>query len=132
MANSGWSRLHDIGLIFLACMHGTDDEIDPSEYTLVRELLKQHVADDSEDAEKVFDEVMLMYVSQTVYEMVEGSIASLSAVSTTEELATILKDLADIAAADGLVYPEEVRFITDIAEEWGLGDYLTGDRSRIS
>ncbi len=132
MQANSWTRYHDIGLIYLACMHGTDDDIDPAEYILVKELLQKRVADEALNSNKVFEEVMLMYVSQSVSEMVNSSIASLSDGMSQEELAVILKDLADIAAADGLVYPEEIQFIADVAREWGLEEYISGNRNNIS
>ena len=132
MKKNGWSSLHDIALIYLTCMHGADDEIDPSEYSLVKDLIERRIDDESVDASQVLEDVMLMYVSQSSYDMVSNSIASISDESGRDLQISILRDLADIVAADGVVSPGEVHFITAVAREWGLEDYLSAGGSTAS
>lgn len=132
MKENGWTSVHDIALIYLTCMHGADDEIDRNEYSLVRELIGRRVQGSDLEPAKVLDDVLLMYVSQSAYDMVNNSIASISEQSGKDTQISILKDLADIVAADGIISPGEVHFVATVAREWGLEDYLSGDSSRAS
>lgn len=132
MAENGWSSIHDIALIYLTCMHGADDEIDRNEYSLVRDLIARRVEGSDLDPGKILEDVLLMYVSQSAYDMVSNSIATISEQSERDTQISILKDLADIVASDGVISPGEVHFVTAVAREWGLEDYLSGDSSRAS
>jgi uncharacterized tellurite resistance protein B-like protein len=105
-------------------MHGPDAEIAPAELQLVLELLNRR-SKENLDVSRVLDDVMLTYVGQTSTEMLAAAVASLSESMSDEQRLTVLQDLADIASADGMVYPNEVQFIVQIARQWGLEQFLT-------
>ena len=123
MESENWSHLHDIGLLYLCCMHGTDAEIDPQELTLVRKLLQKR-SGSQKQASSVLDDVILMYVGASGSRMLATSIASLGNTVDEPGRAEILQELADIASADGLVYPNEVQFIASVARQWDMEGYL--------
>jgi uncharacterized tellurite resistance protein B-like protein len=127
-ANGGWSLLHDVALLYLTCMHGPDAEIDEAESQVVKELLRSKSGSVTA-ADRVLDDVMLMYVGTSGSDMIATSIASLGDSLNATQRQGLLQEFAQIATADGLVHSTEVRLITEIANRWGLrgpsGDYST-------
>jgi uncharacterized tellurite resistance protein B-like protein len=107
-------------------MHGTDADIDPNEMDMVRKLIRDR-SDSSDSASAVLDDVLLMYVGRTGADMLATSIASLEQTLTQDERIQILQDLANIASADGVLYPNEIHFIVNVARQWGLEDFLASD-----
>lgn len=127
MESDKWSQLHDIALLYVCCMHGTDADIDKSELDVVRKLLNERNGDPFK-VKSVLDDVMLMYVSRSGAEMLTASIAALRESVTDDGRLQLLQDLATIASADGIVYPNEVQFIVGVARQWGQEDFMSGGK----
>lgn len=108
-------------------MHGTDADIDKSELDVVRKLLNERNGDPFK-VKSVLDDVMLMYVSRSGAEMLTASIAALRESVTDDGRLQLLQDLATIASADGIVYPNEVQFIVGVARQWGQEDFMSGGK----
>lgn len=121
-----WSQIHDIALLYVCCMHGPDADIDQNELDVVRKLLNERDGDPFR-AKAILDEVMLMYVGRSGPEMLATSIASLHESMNSSDRLQILQDLATIASADGIVYPNEVQFIVGVARQWGQESFISGD-----
>jgi len=118
---SNWTDYHDLALIFLSCMHDPDGSGDPGEADTVASVLRERASNlSSEGVRRVVNDATLVYFSQTGQDMVSAAVASLPGRFSKPELLDVLQDLATIVSADGLVYPEEVSFISRIAEAWGL------------
>ncbi len=114
-------------------MHGTDADVDPSELELVKKLVfdrSEKLSDGQKSngnnsSDQILDEVMLMYVGRTSAEMLAASIVSLKQSLPDADRIQILQDLANIASADGVLYPNEVQFIVGVAKQWGMEDFLS-------
>lgn len=124
LGRAAWSELHDVAMLYLSCMHGADSEIDKSELDLVLNLLGGR-ANGPKRASEIMDDVLLMYVGNTGPEMLGASIASLAESMNDDQRLDVLQELADIASADGMVYPNEVQFIVQVAKQWGLERFLS-------
>lgn len=121
-----WSPLHDLGLLYLTFMFDTDANIAPEELQVMGERLQAWHGDDADEEtiEQVIQEVMLVFMSRSSDQMIETCIAALTEALTQDERVAVLNDLADLANADGLLYPGEVGFIQQLARNWGLEQHL--------
>lgn len=116
-----WGLLHDLALLYLALVHGADAEIAPSELEVMAAKLKDwRPAARRSDIQRITDEVMLIYVSQSGRQMLEASVVSLQEQLAKVQRVAILNDLAELASADGLLAPGEVSFIQQLARQWGV------------
>jgi len=127
-SSDGWSLLHDAALLYLTCMHGPDDEINSSESAVVKELIRARGAGEI-GVDRVYDEVMLMYVGTSGGEMIAASIASLGQSLNESQRKELLLELARVATSDGIVYPSEAKLLGEIASTWGLTGMLGGPRA---
>jgi uncharacterized tellurite resistance protein B-like protein len=119
--HSDWTDYHDLALIFLSCMHDTDAGTEPTDADTIASVLHDRADELSANyVRRVVNDATLVYFSQTGADMVSAAVASLPGRFSKPELLDVLQDLATIVSADGLVYPDEVSFITRIAEAWGL------------
>lgn len=115
-----WSLLHDVALLYLTAMHGPDDEIHAAESDTIKGLLRTR-SGGAGNVDRVFDEVMLMYVGSSGDEMIAASIASLGQSLSQRQRRDVLQELTQIATADGLVYESEIQLLAEIANRWGIG-----------
>lgn len=130
-SSDGWSLLHDAALLYVTCMHGPDEDISGSESAVVKELIRARGAGEV-GVDRVFDEVMLMYVGASGGEMVAASIASLGQSLTEIQRKELLLELARVASSDGIVYPSEIRLLGEIATSWGLSGMLGDSRTNAN
>ena len=122
----GWTEVHDLALIYLTCMHGTDDQIDATEMDAARVLIARHLSvEDEQLVSKIINDALLMYVSDSGQDMLLASILSLGDSFTADQRIGVLRDLADLVAADGMVYPEEIQFIANLAEQWDVKNFFS-------
>ncbi len=116
---SEWSAPHDLALLYLALVHGTDLDIAATEYTTMVEKLRARYAKLSKTrAEKILQEVMLTYLGGHSREMVDAAVASIKTSMDRENRIGVLNDLAELASADGTIVPSEVSFIQQLARYW--------------
>lgn len=131
--NTTWTTGHDLALVYLALMHGADDEIDPSEDEVMVDRLADWLPElDEAHLRAVTEEVMLMYVSQAGHEMLSTSVETLQRALSKPQRVAVLNDLAEIAGADGVLYEGEVSFIQQLARHWDLEDDLRASPPRDS
>ncbi len=121
-----WSQIHDLGLIYFFCMHSTDDQIDASEMEVARGLVAKHMKLDAkpEEVSQILHDALLMYISDQGEEMLAASVISLGQAFDADQRIGVLRDLADLVAADGMVYPKEVEFIAALAEQWDVKNFF--------
>lgn len=116
-----WTVNHDLGLIFLALMHGADDELDASELNAMSQKLRDwNESLAVEHVREIMDDVILVYMGAAGRAMLETAIASVGNSTSKSTRIAILQDLADIATADGTVVMGEVDFIQQLARDWGV------------
>lgn len=123
-----WTGMHDIAMIYIACMHGGDGEIEQIEEERILSLLHERYPElDEEDVRRVVRRALLAYLAGSGQELLMASIQSSAEELPTKERVQIVRDLTAIASADGLIYPGEANFISTVASLWGVQRYLSGD-----
>ncbi len=116
-----WTRLHDLGLIYLALMHGADADLDPTEMEAMSvKLTDWEPGRQMSFIRRVMNEVLLIYMSPQRDEMLETSIVSVYESMDRSRRVLVLNDLADIASADGVIVGGEISFIQDLARRWNV------------
>jgi len=116
-----WSLLHDLALLYLAFVHGSDAKIAPNELEVMGLKLKDWRPEaGGSDIQRITDQVMLVYVSESGHQMLEASLVSLQQHLGRSQRIAILNDLAELASADGMLAPGEVSFIKQLAHQWGV------------
>lgn len=121
---NGLSLLHDLALLYLGLAEGADDELDASERQEVGARLRRWQPNrDPALIDHVMRDVALSYREERIEERLDEAIESLGE-SLPKGLRTdILRDLAEIARADGTVLDAEKTFIRRVAEAWHLEDF---------
>ncbi len=123
-----WTGMHDVAMIYIACMHGGDGEIEQVEEERILQLLCERYPDlDEGDARRVLSRALLSYVGNSGPELLMASIQAAAEDLSTAERVQIVRELSQIASADGLIYPGEAGFISTVANLWGIQRHLSGD-----
>lgn len=121
----GWSPIHDLGLVYLSLLYGVDVDNDPGETDVVHHKLQAWVPEeDPRRIQRILDEVMLVFISTYCDLMLETAVVSIRYSMSKSKRFAVLQDLMDIASADGMIVPDEVQFIQQIAHEWDLDQDL--------
>lgn len=121
----GWSAVHDLGLVYLSLLYGVDLGSDPAESDVVHHKLQAWFPDEEPNRiRRIMDEVMLVFISTYCDLMLETAVVSIRLSMSKSKRFAVLQDLMDIASADGLIVPDEVQFIQQIAHEWDLDQEL--------
>jgi uncharacterized tellurite resistance protein B-like protein len=123
-----WTNMHDVAMIYIACMHGGDGEIEPVEEERILQLLGERYPElDEADAQRVLSRALLSYVGNSGPELLMASIQAAGEELSSAERVQIVRELTRIASADGLIYPGEASFISTVANLWGIQRHLSGD-----
>lgn len=120
--------LHDLALLYLGLAHGADENLDPAETKQIAASLRRWQPDkDPALIDHVIREATLTYLNGADSKRMTEAVHVLKE-SLSQDLRTIiLRDLAEIARADGEILSEERDFIQTIADDWNL-DYEESDR----
>ncbi len=123
-----WTGMHDVAMIYIACMHGGDGQIEPVEEERILDLLHERYPDlENEDVKRVLSRALLSYVGNSGPELLMASIQAAAEELSVAERVQIVRELTQIASADGLIYPGEAGFISTVANLWGIQRHLSGD-----
>ncbi len=123
-----WTSRHDLAMVYIACMHGGDEEIDPAEEERIMKLMRARYPDaPDEDVDRICRRALLAYLGSSGQELLMASIQSMAEDLPTSERVKIVRELSQIASADGLIFPGEANFISTVANLWGIRRHLSGD-----
>lgn len=121
--------LHDLALLYLGLAHGVDEDLDPAESRQISASLRRWQPDkDPALIEHVIREATLTYLNGASSERMHEAVYVLKEALSSDVRATILRDFADIARADGEILSQERDFIRNVASEWDL-DFDAGSVS---
>lgn len=116
-----WTPLHDLGLIYLALMHGADADLDPTEMEAMSiKLTEWEPGRQFTVIRRVMNDVLLVYMSPHRDKMLDSAIVSIYETMDAGRRVSVLNDLADIASADGIIVGGEISFIQDLARRWNV------------
>ena len=122
---NAWTEAHDLSLLYLTLMHGTEQEMGDFEVRMVAACLEARCPDlDPISARRILDYVLLIFISKTGRLMLETTIASLAKSMARPDRLAVVQDLVNIASSDGIVMPKEIQFITHVAHEWDVDHEL--------
>ncbi|GAB5518078.1 MAG: hypothetical protein RhofKO_03290 [Rhodothermales bacterium] len=116
-----WTDAHDLSLLYLTLMYGTDQEMGDFEVRMVAACMEARCPNlDPISARRILDYVLLIFISKTGRLMLETTIASLAKSLKRPDRLAVVQDLINIASSDGIVMPNEIQFITHVAHEWDV------------
>jgi len=125
--SAGWGPAHDLVNLYLGIAHLADSELDPEEQRTFMRKFGQWMPNVSvEQFEKIWGEVVSLYDSLSSHEN-RYAVYLQSAVNVArlmgdnkEKLRAVIRDLVDIAGADGVLHENEVTMIKAAAIAYGL------------
>ncbi len=127
MASAKWSYAHDLVNMYLGIAHFADNELSPEEQRTFMARFGQWVEDVSlEQFENIWSEVVKAYDAHSAREQRYGAyLQSVLNVArffgdTKERLRAVIRDLVEIAGADGKLHENEVTMIKAAAITYGL------------
>ncbi len=113
--------LHDLALLYLGLAHGADESLDPAETKQIAASLRRWQPDkDPALIDHVIREATLTYLNGMDSERMKETAHVLKDALSENLRKIILRDLAEIARADGEILSEERDFIQKIAADWDL------------
>lgn len=113
--------LHDMALLYLGLAHGADGNLDPNETHEIAAKLRQWQPDkDPALIDHVMREATLTYMNGATRDKLQHAVDTLSETLPERLRLAILRDLSDIAKADGMVLRGESDFISNLALAWGV------------
>lgn len=125
--SSRWSHAHDLVNLYLCVAHLADNDLDPEEQRTFLLKFGQWVPDVTvEQFEKIWSEVLTLYQSLGTHEnryalYLQSAVnVARSLAGSKDKLRSIIRDLVDIASADGELHENEVTMIKAAAITYGL------------
>ena len=122
-----WSPVHDLVNLYLGIAHLADSELDPEEQRTFMRKFGQWMPNVSvEHFEKIWGEVISLYESlgshENRYAVFLQSVLNVARLmgDSKEKLRAVIRDLVDIAGADGKLHENEVTMIKAAAIAYGL------------
>lgn len=117
----GWSPVHDLALVYLEIVHGTDDDIRDSEVDAIANKLREWLPDAKDaDVLKVVREAMEAYVQGPDKRLFDESVDALRKVVPEHQRGALLADLNYVAEADGEVSEKERAMIAKLSAAWDI------------
>lgn len=113
--------LRHLTLLYLGLAQGADDDLDEAETRAMKARLRRWVpGKDPALIDHVIRDVSMAQREEVDVERVREAADLLGEHLSREARETILRDLAEIARADGVVLREEKDFIRHVAQAWHL------------
>ncbi len=116
-----WTTSHDLALIYIALAYGTDHDLREEEMTAITEALKEWtVIPESARVQEVVMEAATVFLEGDARAEVRRSIHQIGDELTLGERSRALRDVMDIAEADGVLLEREQGLIHVLADAWEL------------
>jgi uncharacterized tellurite resistance protein B-like protein len=117
----GWTTPHDLALIYIALAYGTDHDLQEEEMTALTEALREWTVMPSEArVQEVVMEAATAFLEGDARAEVRHSIEQLGDELSFTERRRALRDVMEIAEADGVLLEREQGLIHVLAEAWSL------------
>lgn len=122
-----WTLLHDLGLIYLALAHSTDDDLSTPEIDAIIERLQDWKSGLNEtDARNVVRTALRFYAEGPDETALQRSVLAVKTHLPIIQRLAALDDIVYVAEADGHLNDHEKTLIGSLADAWGLGVRLNG------
>lgn len=130
-----WTTAHNLAVLYIGLAYGTDQELSDSELETLTEVLHPWTSiSDSSQVETVVMEAATAFLEGNAREEVQMAIQNLGGELNPEERRQTLRDLIEIAEADGVLLEREMGLIHTLAENWSLKrltEELVADTSAV-
>lgn len=119
--HNGWTPVHDLALVYLEIVHGTDEDIRESEVDAIANKIREWLPDANDtDVMKVVRDAMEAYVQGPDKRLFEESVDTLKKVVPVHQRSALLADLNYVARADGDVSEKEQAMVDKLAAAWNI------------
>ena len=119
-ADTTWSLLHDLALVYVVVAHSTDEELSGPEITAILGRMSEwHPEVSEEDAREVLREVLTFYAEQPSEEALEDAMRSVKETLPSVQRLVVLNDLVSIAAIEGENEHKQA-MIEGLADAWNV------------
>ena len=120
-STGGWTTPHNLALIYIALAYGTDHDLQEEEMATLTDALREWTAMPSDaHVQEVVMEAATAFLEGDARAEVRRSIDRLGEQLTATERRRALRDVMDIAEADGVLLEREQGLIHILAEAWSL------------
>jgi len=120
-SSDGWTTSHKLALIYIALAYGTDHDLQDEEMTAITKALREWtVIPDDAHVQEVVMEAATAFLEGDARAEVRRSIDELGDELTSVERRQALRDVMDIAEADGVLLEREQGLIHLLADAWSL------------
>jgi uncharacterized tellurite resistance protein B-like protein len=119
--DGGWTPLHDLALVYLMLVHGTDHNLTINEVEAMTRKLSEWMPDKTE-AEMfiVVQGAMNIYGDGTDQKVMDEAVESLKHYVPEHQRKALIDDLEYLAKADGVILDEERELIERLRESFGV------------
>jgi uncharacterized tellurite resistance protein B-like protein len=118
-----WTTSHDLALIYIALAYGTDHELTEGEMEALTDALREWaVVPDDAHIQEIVMEAATAFLEGDAQAEVRRSIDHLADELSLEERRHALRDVMQVAEADGVVLEREQGLIHILADAWSLKD----------
>jgi uncharacterized tellurite resistance protein B-like protein len=119
--DGGWTPLHDLALVYLMLVHGTDHNLTINEVEAMTRKLSEWMPDKSEaDMFIVVQGAMNVYGDGTDQKVKDEAVESLKQYVPEHQRKALIDDLEYLAKSDGVVLDEERKLIDRLRESFGV------------
>lgn len=123
-----WTRLHDLAMVYLALAYGTDKILSDEELETIVSSLKSWDSNlEHNEIQELVVETMAVFLEGNSNDEVVDCIKSLKKSLSPDERVRALKDVVDIARADGIVLGSEHNLISVLANVWEVKTAIDPD-----
>lgn len=120
-AAEAWDVLHDLAFIYLVLAHGTDGDLSNVErQVMLHKLQEWDSALDQRRVRRILDRSMKRYAEGADEAMLAASIEAVKAALPAAQRRAALKDLIQIANADGVFLDSEEDLINELMLAWDV------------
>lgn len=130
-----WTTAHNLAVVYIALAYGTDHELSDNELETLTEILQHWTSvSASSDARVIVMEAATAFLEGDSEGEVRQAIRTLGDELTLQERRQTLRDLLEIAEADGVLLKREQGFIHTLADSWSLkklSEELVADTSAV-
>lgn len=120
-ADSEWTPVHDLALIYLALAHRADDELSQRELdAITRKLGEWLPASLPSDVVIIVSEALHVYARGVDDRLLSNAVARIKETVPQHQRAAIIVDLEYVARADDVMLVEEKAIISELARAWDV------------
>lgn len=131
-ASEDWTTAHNLAVVYIALAYGTDHELRDEELEVLTKALRERESVRTGSVRDVIMEAAAAFLEGDAEDEVRRAIRRLGSELSSRERRNTLRNLIQIAEADGVLLEREQGLIHTLADAWSLkqlGEELVADTS---